>query len=230
MRRRLPCPIHGGNPRCAARGRPPPPTPLCAGGGRTESPRRCRPCGSAPPSGRCRQRSSGGSHTGAAGHNQDDRRFPEQDERCVGDLPFSGLQILGRAQPELVEQDPRIRVGIRIVRHLRLPVPGNGPAVQLGSADFPVNVGRDLPVMIRGERSRQLDLDGLRGGERRVQACALPREAFVPFVHLIRQQDGLGLAVGTESDPVTSKTGTSRPAAPGRPGRSIRRGRTGRGS
>src|SRR5450755_270072 len=49
-------------------------------------------------------------------------------------------------QPQLAEQDSRNRVGVRILRHLRLPVPGNGPAVQFRSADFPVHIGRDLPV------------------------------------------------------------------------------------
>jgi hypothetical protein len=95
-------------------------------------------------------------------------RLPEQDERRVRDLPFSSLQLRSRAQPELVEQDSRNRVDVRIVRHLRLPVPGNGPAVQFRSTDLSVHVGRHLPVMIRGERPRQLDLDGLGCGERGV--------------------------------------------------------------
>jgi hypothetical protein len=105
-----------------------------------------------------------------------------------------------RAQPELAEQDSRNRVGVWIVRHLRTPVPGNGPAVQFRSADLPVHISRDLPVMIRGERPRQLDLDGLRCGERGVQACALPGDRLVPLIHLIRQEDSLGLAVRTEGD------------------------------
>jgi hypothetical protein len=46
-------------------------------------------------------------------------RLPEQDECRVGDLPFSGLQLRGGAQPELVEQDSRNRVGVRIVRVAR---------------------------------------------------------------------------------------------------------------
>ena len=128
------------------------------------------------------------------------RRLPEQDERRVGDLPFSGVQLRSRAQPELVEQDSRNRIGVRIVRHLRLPVPGNGPAVQFRSADFPVHIGRDLLVMIRGERPRKLDLDGLGCRERGVQACALPGDRLVPLVRLIRQEDSLGLTVRTEGD------------------------------
>ena len=83
---------------------------------------------------------------------------------------------------------------------LRLPVPGNGLAVQFRSADSPVHTGRDLLVMIRGERPRQLDLDGLGCGERGVQACALPGDRLVPLVHLIRQEDSLWLAVRTEGD------------------------------
>src|ERR1017187_3333593 len=60
---------------------------------------------------------------------------------CPSISRFSGLQLPSRAQPELVEQDSRNRVGVRILRHLRLPVPGNGPAVQFRSADFPVHIG-----------------------------------------------------------------------------------------
>jgi hypothetical protein len=68
----------------------------------------------------------------------------------------------GRLKSRLsMKQDSRNRVDVRIVRHLRLPVPGNGPAVQFRGTDLSVHVGRDLPVMIRGERPRQLDLDGL---------------------------------------------------------------------
>ena len=54
--------------------------------------------------------------------------------------------------------------------------------------------------MIRGERPRQLDLDGLRCGERGVQACALLGDRLVPFIDLIRQEDGLRLALRTEGD------------------------------
>jgi hypothetical protein len=100
----------------------------------------------------------------------------------VGDLPFSSLQFRSPAQPELVEQDSRNRVGVRIVRRLRLPVPGHGPAVQFRSANLPVRIGRDLPVMIRGERPWQLNLDGLRCRERGVQAFAIPGDRLIPLV------------------------------------------------
>lgn len=94
-----------------------------------------------------------------------DRRFTEQDQRCVGDLPFGGGKFLRRFQPELVAQDSRNRVGVRIVGHLRLPVPGHGSAVQFGRADLAVHVSRDLAVMIRAERPRQFDLHGLGRGQ-----------------------------------------------------------------
>src|ERR1039457_2126727 len=61
-------------------------------------------------------------------------------------------------------------------------------------------MSRDLPVMIRGERPWHLGLDGLRCGERGVQACAMPGDRLVPLVCLIRQEDGLGLAVRTEGN------------------------------
>jgi hypothetical protein len=87
------------------------------------------------------------------------RRLPEQDERRVGDVPLSGLQLRSCAQPELVEQDSRNRVGVRMVRHLRPPVPGNGPAVQFRCADLSVHIGRNLPVMTSMPESRCLTSD-----------------------------------------------------------------------
>jgi hypothetical protein len=86
----------------------------------------------------------------------------QQDQRRVGDLPLRRLEAGGEAQPELVVQDPGNRITVRVLRHLRLPVARDRPAVQLSRADLPVHICRDFPVMIRAERARQLRLHGLR--------------------------------------------------------------------
>ena len=122
------------------------------------------------------------------------------------DLPLGGRKFLRRIQSELVAQDSRNRVGVRIVRHLRLPVPGYGPAVQFGRADLTVYVGRDLPVMIRAERPRQFDLHGLSRRQGVIQACTLARQRFIPLIGLVRQENGLWLAVRSEGDRLSRGT------------------------
>jgi hypothetical protein len=129
-----------------------------------------------------------------------DRGLPEEDQRGVGDLPLGGLQIFGRAQPELVAQHSRHRVGVRVPGHLRPPVAGNGPAVQLSGAYVPVYVRRHLAIVLRTERSRQLHLYRLRGGKSTVQAGALAGKCLVPLVGLVGYEDRLGLAVRPEGD------------------------------
>jgi hypothetical protein len=70
-----------------------------------------------------------------------DRYFSEKDQRRVGNLPFRCLQFFTCAEPKLVAQHPRHRVGVRVSGHLRLPVPGDGAAVQLRSAYLSIYVG-----------------------------------------------------------------------------------------
>ena len=94
-----------------------------------------------------------------------DRRFPEQDQGRVGDLPFRCLEFCGGAQPELVAQDSRHRIRVRVVGHL-LPVAGDSPAVKFRGTDLAVHVRRDVPVILWAERARHLDLHRLRSRER----------------------------------------------------------------
>ena len=104
------------------------------------------------------------------------KRVVQQDQGRVGDLPLGRLKYGGGAEPELVVQDSGDRVTVRVLWHSRLPVARDRPAVQLGRADLPVHVCRDLPVMIRAERARQLRLHGLRRSEGGVQPGTLPRQ------------------------------------------------------
>lgn len=78
-----------------------------------------------------------------------DRRFTDQDQYRVGDLPLGERKLLRRAQPEFVAQDSRNRVGVRIVRYLRPPVPGDRPAVQLVRADLARGQGRPGVTWLR---------------------------------------------------------------------------------
>ncbi|HMG61495.1 MAG TPA: hypothetical protein VK599_00975, partial [Streptosporangiaceae bacterium] len=64
--------------------------------------------------------------------------------------------------------------------------------------------------MIRGERTWQLDLDGLRCTERGVQACALPGDCLVSLVYLVRQENGLGLTVRAEGNRRRRRTLTAK--------------------
>jgi hypothetical protein len=89
------------------------------------------------------------------------RRLVQQDQGRVGDLPLRRLKRGGGAKPELVVQDPVTGSLYGSLWHSRVPVARDRPAVQLGRADLPVHVRRDLPVMIRAERTRQLRLHGV---------------------------------------------------------------------
>jgi hypothetical protein len=135
-----------------------------------------------------------------------DRRLVQQDQGGVSDLPLGGLKPGSGTQPELVEQDSGNRVGVRVVGHLPLPVSCDRPAVQLGGADLPVHVGRDFPVMLGPERTRQLGLHRLRRAEGGVQPGMLSRERLIAFIDLVREEDGLGLAVRPERDRLRCRT------------------------
>lgn len=56
------------------------------------------------------------------------------------------------------------------------------------------------------ERTRQLGLHRLRRTEGGVQPGMLPRERLVALVDLVREEDGLGLAVGPEHDRLRCRT------------------------
>jgi hypothetical protein len=127
-------------------------------------------------------------------------RLVQPDQSGVGDLPLGGLKPRSAPQPELIEQDSGNRVTVRVAGQLELPVSCDRPAVQLCGTDLPVHVGRDLPVVFGPERARQLCLHGLRPAESGIEPGMLPSERFVALVDLVREENGLGLAVRSERD------------------------------
>ena len=137
----------------------------------------------------------------------------------MGNLPLRSVQFSRRTQPKLVAGDSRCRVCVRVLGHLRPPVPGNGPAVQLRSAYLSVYVRRHFPVMLRAEGSWLFDLHRLRGRKGLVKAGTLPRQRLVALIGLIWDEDRLRLAVRSKCDRLGR-----RPLAP-KPGKDARQSR-----
>lgn len=77
------------------------------------------------------------------------------------------------------------------VRHLRLPVTGKGPAVQLARADLPGHVGRHVLVVLRAEGPRKFSLHGLRGRGHPIEPLALADRLLVGLVALVSHDDHL---------------------------------------
>jgi hypothetical protein len=75
------------------------------------------------------------------------------------------------------------------------------------------------------ERPRQLNLYRLHRGERVVEARTLACERFVPLIDLVRQEDGLRLAVRSEGDRLGCGTFAAEPREdPGKPLSYLRQG------
>ena len=113
-------------------------------------------------------------------------------------FPFGDVKVYRRAESEVVAEDSRNRVGVRVGGHLLPPVPGNGPPVQFRSADLAIYESGDLPVVLRAERPRKLHVHGLRGRQRPVKALPLACQRNIALVRFIGQEDRLRLPVRPE--------------------------------
>jgi hypothetical protein len=132
----------------------------------------------------------------------------------VGDLPLGGLKHGNGSQPELAEQDSGKRVTVRVAGHLQLPVSCDRHAVQVSGADLPVHVGCDFPVMLGAERARQLGLHGLGSAEGCIQPGVLARRRLIALVDLVRQENGLGFAMGSKRDGLRRRSCRNRARIP----------------